>query len=134
MKKLVASYAIEKPEELLLSTLTALLKTVRSANTAEALLSAAEESADRAFAADNFELAGRYARLAMGLATSCADQVAVAELKSKVNEIEQCKKEYAKLAESLARLKSDPDDAETNLSVGRFYAFTKGDFERGLPS
>ena len=69
----------------------------------------------------------------MGTATKLRDQAAVAELKVRVNEIEQCKKEYGKAEESLARLKTDPDDTAINLSVGRFYAFTKGDFERGLP-
>ena len=133
VKKLGDLYSIAGIDEQLLTCYTGLAKTVRTREAAEALRHAAEKSADEAIAVDNYDMAGKFTRLAAGTANKLRDQFEVAQLKAKLTEIELCKKEYAKLADTLARLKADPDDPEASLAAGRFFAFTKGDFDTALP-
>ncbi|HEX3999087.1 MAG TPA: hypothetical protein VHX65_11090 [Pirellulales bacterium] len=133
LKKIADAYAIERPDDQLATCFAALAKTVRTRETADALRVAAESAAERAFAADDFEIAGRFTRLALGMATKLKDPMAVAELKSKLNEIELCKKEFTKISDLLTQLQTDPGNAAANLAVGRFYAFVKGDFDKALP-
>ena len=133
VKKLGESYSVAGIDEQLLTCFAGLGKTVRTREAAEALRHAAEKSADEAIAVDNYDLAGKFTRLAAGTANKLRDQFEVAQLKAKLTEIELCKKEYAKLADTLDRLKTDQDDAEASLAAGRFFAFTKGDFDRALP-
>lgn len=132
VKQLGDFFAVDRPQDLQFNTFAALVKTVRNADAAAALLLAIGRAADRAIADDNFDLAGRLVRLQMGLATKIHDQAAAIDLKTRLAEIEQCKKEYTKLADALARLKTDPADADANLEAGRFYAFTENNFEKAL--
>ena len=50
--------------------------------------------------------------------------------------IEQCKvlgKAYREMKEAAAVLDKKPDDPLANLTVGKYYCFQKGDWEKGLP-
>ena len=38
-----------------------------------------------------------------------------------------------KVAQALAAVEANPQDAEANLTVGKLYCFTKGDWVEGLP-
>ena len=102
-------------------------------NAAESLRLAVEKSADEAIATDNYDIAVKYLRQAIGVATKLHDPIASSALKSKLAEVEQWKKEYEKLTDSLAHLKIEPDDANANLALGHFFALGKGDFDRSLP-
>jgi WD40 repeat protein len=42
-------------------------------------------------------------------------------------------KQYQKSSAAMAALEKNPADADANLAAGRFYAFAKGQWERGLP-
>jgi len=133
VKKLLELYAMDRAQEQLFACLSGLAKSVRSREAAEALRIAADHAADDAIADDNYESAAKFARLAMGMANKLGDQSLAAKRKIQLTEIEQCKKEYAKLADTLVRLRTDPDDAEANLAVGLFFGLTKGDFDEALP-
>lgn len=45
----------------------------------------------------------------------------------------QLKSDYSKVTPALDQLKSSPENVEANLTAGRFYCLSKGDWELGLP-
>ena len=48
-------------------------------------------------------------------------------------EIHQRQQEAEQLAKALEAVRANPQDAEVNLTVGKLYCFTKGDWAKGLP-
>ncbi len=97
VKELLELYAMDRAEDQLFLCLTALTKTVRTRTAAESLRIIAGRSADSAIADDNYDVAGKFARLAMGVATKLRDPLAASQLKAELAEIEQCKKEYCEV-------------------------------------
>jgi len=47
-------------------------------------------------------------------------------------EVQRAAQAWRQFQEVLARLKTEPDDPEANLAAGRWYCFTRGDWQRGL--
>ena len=88
---------------------------------------------DGAIAHDNIDLAVKLCELALPEARASRD----ADLLREVNaRIEQCKvlgKAYREMKEAAAVLDKTPDDPQANLTVGKYYCFQKGDWEKGLP-
>lgn len=130
--KLADQFAIDAPSERF-TVLSALTKSARSPESAQAALDAALAAIDEAIEADSFELAAKFVRLASGLAAKLRNPQVAAQLKSRPAEIEQLKKEFAKVAEAQATLKSAPDDPAANLAVGLYQGPMKGDFKKSLP-
>ena len=48
-------------------------------------------------------------------------------------EIQQRQQEAEKLGQALEAVRANPQDADANLTVGKLYCFTKGDWAKGLP-
>ncbi len=115
------------------NALTAGLKNIRSADHAQAALDIAMSAIDESIAADNYDLAGKFAKVASGLAARVHNPQATATIRARTLEIDQLKKEFAKVADAEAKLAESPDDPAANFDVGYFVGVVKGDFEKALP-
>jgi hypothetical protein len=129
--KLADQFAIDAPSERF-TVLSALTKSARSPESAQATLDAALAAIDEAIEADSFELAAKFVRLASALAAKLRNSLVASQLKSRPAEIELLKKEFAKAGEARATLKSAPDDPAANLAVGLYQGPMKGDFKKSL--
>ena len=47
--------------------------------------------------------------------------------------MQRIQEDFAATADARAALEKNRDDAAANLAVGKFYCFSKGDWEKGLP-
>ncbi len=131
--KLAEQYAID-PAGDRFAALTGLAKNAKSQDAVQAILDAALPSIDEAIAADDFDAAGKLVRFASSLATRLRNTQVVSQLKSRPPEIEQLKKEFAKVADAETKLASEPDNAAANQTVGFYRGPMKGDFKTALES
>jgi hypothetical protein len=130
--KLAEHFLIDAPSEKF-AALSVMAKSLRSPEAMQAALDAALAATDDAITGDNYDIAAKLVRIALGLAAKLHNPQLVAQLKPRPAEIEQLKKEFAKAAEALDKLKSNPDDPEANFLVGNFQGPLKGDFDKALP-
>ncbi len=108
----------------------------RSTLTTEAahdLCEAALSLADAAVSRDDFDAAGRFAKLAATAAHRVKDPQFNHDVLARDREIEHLKGRYAFVAKATETLIGDPDNAAANLAVGQWHCFARGDWEKGLP-
>lgn len=98
-----------------------------AAETPDELLAAAKA----AVAADDY--AEAQALLARATVAARRDAAARAEVADMRREVGSLQKEYARLERERDVLKKSPSDREANQALGAFYAFSKGDWDTGLP-
>ena len=119
--------------EMKMSVLTAFSKRAKLPADHKSLGEQAVGLVDGAIAHDNIDLAVKLCELALPEARASRD----ADLLREVNaRSEQCKvlaKAYREMKEAAAVLDKKPDDPLANLTVGKYYCFQKGDWEKGLP-
>ena len=113
--------------------LAALANKVRTPEAAKLVIDAAVALIDSSIASDDYESAKRALALASASARKTQNVALITQLASRTREIDQLKRDFAGAQTAQEKLKTSPDDAEANLTLGKFYAFGKGDFERGLP-
>ena len=109
---------------------------VRTTTTPEAahdLCEAALKLADAAVSRDDFDAAGRFAKLAATAAHRVKEPQFNRDVLAREREIEHLKGRYALVAKAMETLSGDPDNAAANLAVGQWYCFAKGNWEKGLP-
>ena len=75
----------------------------------------------------------RRLRSAASLAAKSGDAGIARQMRQRLAEIDQIKKEYVKAAPSRDTLRTKPDDPEANYVWGYYLGPSKGDFEHGLP-
>ncbi len=124
-------YAIDAPADKF-TALTTLAKNGRNQEINEAILIAAVATIDEAIDVDNYEMAGKFARLADGLAAKQHKSQAMTQLKAKAAEIEQLKKDFPKALAASEKLKTVPDDREANFVWGFFQGPRKGNFKKAM--
>jgi hypothetical protein len=83
--------------------------------------------------AEDFTSAERFARSALATAGTFTVQPIAVTVKQRLTEMSELHKGYEAILESVRTLADKPDDPDANKVVGRFYALTKGDWERALP-
>ena len=118
--------------ELKLETLTDAAKAPPSPQSKQELVESAIELSEAAADLDRFAEAGRAVKLAAKAVcalkhTHLTKQIAALRL-----EIEKLAKAHAAVKDSLAKLETDPNDAQANLAAGRYYCFDRDDWDRGL--
>ena len=87
----------------------------------------------KAKAKDEFPLALRFGVLAEKAAKIGGFPDLVKSAETMQAELAPMLKEYEKIKPFLTKLKSNPDDAEANLRVGKFWCFQKQKWSQGLP-
>ncbi len=90
-------------------------------------------AADEAAAADNFEAAGDFLRLAKAAAAGAGGSSLASAVQARDKEVDQLRQEYERVKPAADKLKKDPTDPDANLAVGRYLCFAKGNWEKGLP-
>jgi len=96
---------------------------------AERAVKLIEEAAGR----DEYLIANRLGDIAAGAARKLRDGELVRQIAALNRQVGQVRKAHAAIEPQLAKLTEDPDNADANLAVGRFYCLVKGDWERGIP-
>jgi hypothetical protein len=86
-----------------------------------------------AVAQDNFEAAARLVAIARRSAQKARNYTLLKEAVTRGEEVAEAQQAYADFQKAMARLQENPTDPQTNLVVGRWYCFTKGDWEEGIP-
>ena len=86
----------------------------------------------QALEADAFVVAGQMAQLALDEGTKLHDKETVVPARDGAKQAEQAAKAYEPVAVALERLKTSPDDADANLTVGRYQCFVKGEWDKGF--
>lgn len=100
---------------------------VSAAETPEELLAAATT----AVAADDYAKArDLLAKAAAAAGRNAAARAEIADLRREIGSIQ---KEYGRLERERGVLKTSPSDRGANQALGEFYAFSKGDWDTGLP-
>ena len=127
--QLTESYLVE---ELKLKT-DALAKLSRTPGVDHgAIVDKANAWIDDAFAADQYDIAKQIAQLALGAANATKDPDVIRPANARVQEVVAAAKAYEEVKKALATIAQTPNDPTANLSAGRFYCLTKGQWEKGL--
>ncbi len=89
--------------------------------------------ADLAARKDDFSTAVRVAKLAVPLARATKNTQFLRETVARSRELEHQKSRFRPVETAIGVLAENPNDAEANLTVGKWRCFTNGDWHRGLP-
>jgi hypothetical protein len=82
---------------------------------------------------DEFESAGKLCEMALPASRKAGDPSLAQSLASRSKEVRELAKGFADVKKARETLKKSPTDAAANLSVGKYYCFTKGSWSQGLP-
>jgi hypothetical protein len=88
---------------------------------------------EEAASADRYAEAVRLAKLAENAAIRSGDRGTMTSTLTRRKDLEVLQKAFADLEPAVAVLADKPDDANANLSMGRFLCLHKGDWTLGLP-
>ncbi len=99
----------------------------------KSLLDAATTILDEVLAVDNFEGAGRIVKMASAVARATKDPQLIRDMAARTREIDRLKARFASVKKALDALTDRPDDSDANLTVGQWYCFTRGNWNKGLP-
>ena len=95
---------------------------------ADAVLSLVEQ----AIAEDQFDNASKLAAIVSRVAKSGKDLTLARQAAQRQKEVKTLQVEFKQVQEAKATLNVSPIDAEANLAVGRYYCFSKADWDVGL--
>ncbi|MHB8968921.1 MAG: DUF1559 family PulG-like putative transporter [Pirellulaceae bacterium] len=113
-------------------TLTTLAKKDRSRVGVSLLLAKSRVLVDTAIQQEQFETAESLCQIATAAARQLGDRDAVNQIQQQAQLVEESQKSLRDVQRILANL-TDQDDPNAHLRVGRYYCFTKGEWEKGLP-
>jgi WD40 repeat protein len=88
---------------------------------------------DEALAEDDYDNAAALVNTAEAAARKLRAVILVRAVQKRRAEVGRLQKEFAKVKDFAEKLREQPQDPKANLVMGRFQAFTKGDWEKGLP-
>jgi formylglycine-generating enzyme required for sulfatase activity len=88
---------------------------------------------DEAVAEGNFDLAMEVSKFALAEANKSRDKDAISAARAATKELQRSAKTFAEIKTALATLEKQPEDADANLTVGTYFCFLKGNWEKGLP-
>jgi WD40 repeat protein len=130
--ELAKEYTI-KPLEMKVTFLTAAGRNAHTPAANKVLAESFLLLVDEALAADNFEVAERLASLADAAAHKTTHVALVTQVQARDKEVKEIEKEHEAAHEALAKLEKNPDDAEANLTAGRYQCLRRGEWDKGLP-
>lgn len=119
--------------ELKIETLNSAAEAVAATAGRKALVERLLAVADEALAEDRFDATSRLMILAQSLATKAEDDALAKKIAERSESIATFRDAYDRVAQSLATLKTEPDDAEANRVAGEYFAWFKEDWKKGLP-
>ncbi len=129
---LSAQFEVE-PLSLKLETLKSAAENARFTAQHNAVGLAAEKTRDRALEVDAFEIALKAGEISVGAAQKARDFVRAKDLAHRLKRLQQLAGAWNRTAAARQTLSVDPVDPEANLSLGKFWCFTCGKWDKGLP-
>ncbi len=100
----------------------------------EEFRASAQQLLDEALREDRYGPAKRLVELVLVPATRrTRDRDMIRDATRLLNQVKQREQEYKSVQDALAALSQAPDDAEANLTAGRWYCLMKGRWVKGLP-
>lgn len=88
---------------------------------------------DEAFAADQYDIARQFAELALTTARVSKDLEILKAANDRVREVNGAATAYQEAKNGMSTLAQNPNDSVVNVTVGRYYCLTKGQWDKGLP-
>ena len=116
-----------------LKTLDELAQAVKSPAEARTFITAAFKLLDEAIGGDDFGVAEKVLATSRPLSAALKDPAVIAQLRDRTNQVAAYKSEFGQAQRNLEILKTTPSDPKANLIVGKYFCFTKGDWNKGLP-
>jgi len=110
----------------------ALSQAANSATHSVAVARLSLELIDEAVEKDDLVAAKYLGNLALGAARKGRDGQLVKQVVARNKEVEEAAEAHAEIKDALLRLEDNPTDPETNLAVGKYYCFVKGNWDRGV--
>jgi hypothetical protein len=129
----MAKAFVVDPVELELAALTGLKATAHNLDSESAAAEACLKLIDEAVTADNFEVAGKAADLAIQFGTATKDMSLITLVQSRKTDIKSESAAYLAMKIGSDKLKKDPKDAAANYDVGSYLSLYKNDWDHGLP-
>lgn len=113
--------------------LNACSRNVRADESMDALCRCVKTLLDEVLAADRYEIARQLSQSCLAAVRRSGDATLIADASACDARIAQAATAWSEARNALAALKTDPTDARANVTVGRFYCFSKEDWKTGLP-
>ncbi len=88
---------------------------------------------DEALAADDFDSAAKLLKVGESAARKSKNVPLVASILARSKEVESLRKEHERVMEATITLTKNSNDAEANLTVGKYLCFRKANWDKGLP-
>lgn len=101
----------------------------QSVATAKLCLGMMDEAVER----DDLVAAKYLGNIAVDAARKGRDTTLAKDIVARNREVEEIGQAFAQIQDGVGMLKSNPVDPDANLTVGRYYCFFKGNWDRGLP-
>jgi hypothetical protein len=98
-----------------------------------AIMQQAWDLLSRAIAQDDYATAAVLGETALAAVEKSHAGWLLKDFRARTHQVRKLAARYAELDASRTRLQADPQDAEANLALGRFYCLMKGEWARGLP-
>ncbi|HUT11572.1 MAG TPA: hypothetical protein VMY42_13810 [Thermoguttaceae bacterium] len=97
------------------------------------LMGGARHVIDQALSADRYDLASTLADAAVGLADRPGGAGFREEALDRQTRLQRITQDFERFQQAQTALQTSPDDADAHLEVGRWYCFTKDEWDRGIP-
>ncbi len=121
------------PLQMKLECLHAAASALQEAPAKRALVRITLELLDDALTADDYVVAEQILAFAYDSATQVGDDELVRRIESHLQETTGLRTEYEFVKDAAVAILRDPDDPQSNLTVGEYLCFTKDIWDRGLP-
>jgi hypothetical protein len=113
--------------------LAGMSRVARTPQEALSLANRASSVVDEAIAADRYALAMQLAELSASWAKMAKNPDAISQAGTQLEDVREIDAAFARAQKASAILSKKPNDPEASLSLGRFHAFQKGQWNAGLP-
>ncbi len=115
------------------AALTAASKATALPDSYQAIVDASLGLLDEALNLDDYDEAQALVSTAEAAARKLKVIALVRGIQKRGQEVRRLQEAYAPVKAAAAKLRANPNDPEANLALGRFQAFTKGNWEKALP-
>jgi hypothetical protein len=132
VEELAKSYGLD-PTEMAAGALATASKNLRTPAQGAALAEASLPVAERAISGDQYELAAGVLSRAEAAARGGQNPPLLAQIQTRSRDLVELRKDFQRVKGAEKLLSDKPDDGASHLVVGKFYGFTKREWERGLP-
>lgn len=109
------------------------VKAVRSPKQHQALVDAALKLMEDALARDDFEGAALLGEAGLASCRQLKDVPLLKKVNARVKEVAEVAAAHEEVKAAMSALDKEPTDPAANLSVGKYFCFAKGDWEKGIP-